>query len=117
MADGTVTIKIKVDGKEVEAQLSGVERQIDRTAEKASDAGESTQRDAKALGLALGTITASLVAAGLKAYEFSSQFNAAFAKTQTIMDQNVMAAEDMRAEVLRLSKDSAMAAEDVPEAA
>ncbi len=116
MADGTVTIKIKVDGKEVEAQLSGVERQIDRTAEKASDAGESTQRDAKALGLALGTITASLVAAGLKAYEFSSQFNAAFAKTQTIMDQNVMAAEDMRAEVLRLSKDSAMAAEDVSEA-
>lgn len=116
MPDGTVTIKIKVDGKEYEAELQNVDRRIDQTAEAASDVSESAQRDAKALGLALGAVTASLVAAGLKAYEFSSQFGAAFAKTQTIMDQNVMATEDMRSEILKLSKDSAMAADGVSEA-
>ncbi len=116
MPDGTVTIKIKVDGKEVEAELQEVNRQVDQTAENASDASEASQRDAKALGLALGAITTSLVAAGLKAYEFSSQFQAAFAKTQTIMDTNVMAVGDMRSAVLELSRDSAMAAGDVSEA-
>lgn len=116
MPDGTVTIKIKVDGKEVEAELKGVDRQIDQTAENASDASAASQRDAKALGLALAAITTSLVAAGLKAYEFSSQFQAAFAKTQTIMDTNVMAVGDMRSAVLELSRDSAMAAGDVSEA-
>lgn len=116
MPDGTVTIKIKVDGKEVEAELQEVNRQVDQTAENASDASEASQRDAKALGLALGAITTSLVAAGLKAYEFSSQFQAAFAKTQTIMDTNVLAVGDMRSAVLELSRDSAMAAGDVSEA-
>ncbi|MBQ1678682.1 MAG: phage tail tape measure protein [Oscillospiraceae bacterium] len=116
MPDGTVTIKIKVDGKEVEAELKGVDRQIDQTAENASDASAASQRDAKALGLALAAITTSLVAAGLKAYEFSTQFQAAFAKTQTIMDTNVMAVGDMRSAVLELSRDSAMAAGDVSEA-
>lgn len=116
MPDGTVTIKIKVDGKEVEAELQEVNRQVDQTAENASDASEASQRDAKALGLALGAITTSLVAAGLKAYEFSSQFQAAFAKTQTIMDTNVMAVGDMRSAVLELSRDSAMAAGDVSDA-
>ena len=116
MPDGKVTIKVGIDDKEVKPKLKGVEDQIDQTAEAGSDASERSQRDAKALDLAVVAIGAALVAAGLKAYAFASQFEAAFAKTQTIMDTNVMAAEDMRSAVLELSRDSAMAAEDVSEA-
>ena len=116
MADGTVTIKINVDGKDVEVELGKVKTQVEDTGETAAEVSDSAQRNAAAVGVALTAIATSLVAAGLKAYEFSSQFNAAFAKTQTIMDTNVMAAEDMRSSVLRLSRDSAMAAGDVSEA-
>ena len=116
MADGTVTIKINVDGKDVEVELGKVKTQVEDTGETAAEVSDSAQRNAAAVGVALAAIATSLVAAGLKAYEFSSQFQAAFAKTQTIMDTNVMAAEDMRSAVLRLSRDSAMAAGDVSEA-
>lgn len=116
MADGTVTIKINVDGKDVEVELGKVKTQVEDTGETAAEVSDSAQRNAAAVGVALAAIATSLVAAGLKAYEFSSQFNAAFAKTQTIMDTNVMAVGDMRSAVLELSRDSAMAAGDVSEA-
>jgi TP901 family phage tail tape measure protein len=116
MADGTVTIKINVDGKDIEVELGKVKTQVEDTGETAVEVSDSAQRNAAAVGVAIAAIATSLVAAGLKAYEFSSQFQAAFAKTQTIMDTNVMAAEDMRSAVLRLSRDSAMAAGDVSEA-
>ena len=103
MADGTVTIKINVDGKDVEVELGKIETQVEDTGETAAEVSDSAQRNAAAVGVALAAIATSLVAAGLKAYEFSSQFQAAFAKTQTIMDTNVMAAEDMRSAVLRSS--------------
>ena len=116
MADGTVTIKINVDGKDVEVELGKVKTQVEDTGETAAEVSDSVQRNAAAVGVALAAIATSLVAAGLKAYEFSSQFNAAFAKTQTIMDTNVMAVGDMRSAVLELSRDSAMAAGDVSDA-
>ena len=116
MADGTVTIKINVDGKDVEVELGKVKTQVEDTGETAAEVSDSAQRNAAAVGVALAAIATSLVAAGLKAYEFSSQFNAAFAKTQTIMDTNVMAVGDMRSAVLELSRDSAMAAGDVSDA-
>ena len=105
-----------MDGKEVELQLDKIEDQVKDTAGTASDASEQAAREAKAMALAVGTVTAALVVAGLKAYDMASDFDAAFAKTKTIMDQNAMAADDMRSSILDLSKDSAMAAEDVSEA-
>lgn len=116
MPDGTVTIKINVDGKEVSLELDKIDDKIEATGKTASGVTEGTERDLKAMGVALAAITTSLVAAGLKAYELSTQFSAAFAKTQTIMDTNVMAAGEMRSAILDLSRDSAMAAGDVSEA-
>lgn len=113
MADGQVTIKVTVDGKDVEIQLDKIEDQIEKTGDTASDAAEKATRDTKALALALSTVTAALVAAGLKAYDMASAFDAAFAKTKTIMDESAMSVGDMRSAVLTLSKDSAMAAEDL----
>lgn len=116
MADGQVTIKVTVDGKEVKVQLDKIEDQIEKTGDTASEASEKATRDTKAMALALSTVTAALVAAGLKAYDMASAFDAAFAKTRTIMDESAMSADDMRSAILDLSKDSAMAAEDVSEA-
>lgn len=116
MADGQVTIKVTVDGKEVAVQLGKIEDQIEKTGDTASEASEKATRDTKAMVLALSTVTASLVAAGLKAYDMASAYDAAFAKTRTIMDDSVMSAGEMRSAVLELSKDSAMAAEDVSDA-
>lgn len=116
MADGQVTIKVTVDGKEVKVQLDKIEDQIEKTGDTASEASEKATRDTKAMALALSTVTAALVAAGLKAYDMASAFDAAFAKTRTIMDESAMSADDMRSAILDLSKDSAMAADDVSEA-
>ena len=116
MADGKVTIKVEVDGKEVELDLKKIEQKIEETGEAASHVSEDATRDVKALDIALGAIAASLVAAGLKAYDMSSAFGAAFAKTQTIIDENAVSARKMRSAVLSLSRDSALAADDVSEA-
>lgn len=116
MADGQVTIKVTVDGKEVAVQLDKIEDEIRQTGDTASEASEKATRDTKAMALALSAVTAALVAAGLKAYDMASAFDAAFAQTRTIMDESVMRADDMRSAILDLSRDSAMAAEDVSQA-
>ncbi len=116
MADGHVTIKVTVDGKEVELQLDKIEDQIEKTGDTASEAAEKATRDTKAMALALSTVTAALVAAGLKAYDMASAYDAAFAKTRTVMDETAVSAGDMRSSILDLSRDSAMAAEDVSQA-
>lgn len=116
MADGSVTIQINVDGKDVEVKLDDLKKKISDVEGSANKATEQSTRDAKALALAMGGVAASLTAAGLKAYEMSSQFGTAFAKTKTIMDSNVVSSTAMRNAILALSKDSAMAATDVSEA-
>ena len=116
MADGHVTLKVTVDGKEVKVQLDKIEDQIEKTSDTASKAAEKATRDTKAMALALSTVTAALVAAGLKAYDMASAYDAAFAKTRTVMDETAVSAGDMRSAILDLSRDSAMAAEDVSQA-
>lgn len=116
MADGHVTIKVTVDGKEVELQLDKIEDQIEKTGDTASEAAKKATRDTKAMALAMSTVTAALVAAGLKAYDMASAYDAAFAKTRTVMDETAVSAGDMRSAILDLSRDSAMAAEDVSQA-
>lgn len=116
MADGSVTIKINAEGKDVETKLGEIQKKISDVENSADKATEESTRDAKAIALAMAGVAASLTAAGLKAYEMSSQFGAAFAKTTTIMDSNIVSVSAMRTSILELSKDSAMAATDVSEA-
>lgn len=116
MAEGKVTIKVEVDGKQVELDLEKIKQKIKEVDNTEAVASEDATRDVKALDIALGAIAASLVAVGLKAYDMSSAFGAAFAKTQTIIDENAVSARKMRSAVLSLSRDSALAADDVSEA-
>ena len=70
----------------------------------------------KSTGKSAAVVTAALVAMGTAAVNVSTQFDAAFAKTQTIMDTTAMSAQDMRQDILNLSTASGMAATDVSEA-
>lgn len=90
-SDGEVVIKITGDDGEFKKTL------------------EST-------GKLAAVVTAALVAMGAAAVNVSTKFDAAFAKTQTIMDTTAMSAQDMRQDILNLSTASGMAATDVSEA-
>lgn len=125
-ADGAVIITIDADGKlaikeleNTEKAVKGVGDESEESKDKVSGFGdEANKTDAKLSVLAAGAAAtaAALIAIGSAAITASSQFESAFAKTQTIMDTAVMSASDMRSEILDLSRDSAMAATDVSEA-
>lgn len=115
-ADGSVTIKIDVDGKEVEVDLEKVKKQIKDVEGQGRESTETLEDSLTALHIGLAAVSAALIAAGVASVEYAKEFNAAFAKTQTIMDENAMSASQMHDEILALSNDSAMAATDVSEA-
>lgn len=67
-------------------------------------------------GKSAAVVTAALMAMGTAAVNVSTKFDAAFAKTQTIMDATQVSVGDMRKDILDLSAVSGMAATDVSEA-
>ena len=89
--DGDVTIKITGDDREFKKTL-------------------------KSAGKSAAVVTGALVAMGTAAVSVSTKFDAAFAKTQTIMDATQVSVGDMRKDILDLSAASGMAATDVSEA-
>ena len=125
-ADGAVIITIDADGKlaikeleDTEKAVKGVGDESEESKEKVGGLGDETDKT----GLKMAALSASAAVAAKKLLDIgsaaitaSSQFESAFAKTQTIMDTAVMSASDMRSEILGLSRDSAMAATDVSEA-
>lgn len=125
-ADGAVIITIDADGKlaikeleNTKEKVKGVGDESEESKEKVRGFGDETDKT----GLKMAALSASAVVAtkklldiGSAAITASSQFESAFAKTQTIMDTAVMSTSDMRSEILDLSRDSAMAATDVSEA-
>lgn len=125
-ADGAVIITIDADGKlaikeleNTEKAVKGVGDESEESKEKVGGFGdEAKNTDAKLVMLSAGAAAAAaaLLSVGSAAITASSQFESAFAKTQTIMDTAAMSAYDMRSEILDLSRDSAMAATDVSEA-
>ena len=90
-SDGEVVIKITGDDSEFKKTLEGT-------------------------GKSAAIVTATLVAMGTAAVNASTKFDAAFAKTQTIMDATQVSVGDMRKDILDLSAASGMAATDVSEA-
>lgn len=125
-ADGAVIITIDADGKlaikeleDTKKAVKGVGDESEESKEKVCGFGdEAKNTDAKLAILSAGAAAAAaaLISVGSAAITASSQFESAFAKTQTIMDTAAMSAYDMRSEILDLSRDSSMAAADVSEA-
>lgn len=111
-ADGAVVIQIDADGKLAIKELKDTDKEIDNIGKSAEEA----QKGASAMAKGYAAVATAMTAAGVAAVKVSGQFDAAFAKTQTIMDETEVAVEDMREEVLALSDDSGMAATNVSEA-
>lgn len=111
-ADGSVIISIDADGKLAI-------KEIDNTSEKIGELGaksENTNKDLTKLAAGAAAVSAAMIALGKEAVEAATKFEAAFARTQTIMDETEMSVNGMRSSILKLSQDSAMAATDVSDA-
>ena len=111
-ADGSVIISIDADGKLAI-------KEIDNTSEKIGELGaksENTNKDLTKLAAGAAAVSAAMIALGKEAVEAATRFEAAFARTQTIMDETEMSVNGMRSSILKLSQDSAMAATDVSDA-
>lgn len=111
-ADGSVIIYIDADGKLAVKEL-------DKTGEKIESLGNNAQNAEKGMtALAAGSaaVTTALIAVGKAATDAATQFESAFAKTQTIMDETEVSVSSMRESILDLSSSSAMAATDVSDA-
>lgn len=115
-ADGKVTIQISADSKEAEDSLDRVKGKTDQVGDSAESTGSKSEAGFGAVALGAGAAAAALITATKAAVDYADAFEAAFAKTQTIMDTNVMSAEAMKGEVLDLSAATGMAATDVSEA-
>ncbi len=102
-----------------EQELRTLTRQTEKQAEAAEQVSEKTEKLTSGTGAmatafaAAGTALAALTG---KAVSAATEYEAAFAMTQTIMDAAQVGTAEMNAEVLALSKNSAMAAGTVSEA-
>ena len=115
-ADGKVVIQIEANSKEAEDSLDHVKGKTEEIGDSAESAGSKSEAGFGAVALGAGAVSTALIAATKAAVDYADAFEAAFAKTQTIMDTNVMSAEAMKGEVLDLSAATGMAATDVSEA-
>ena len=115
-ADGKVTIQIEANSKEAEDSLARVQGKTDQIGDSAEKTGSKSDAAFGAVALGAGAVSAALIAATKAAVDYADAFEAAFAKTQTIMDTNVMSAGAMKESVLDLSQATGMAATDVSEA-
>lgn len=115
-ADGKVTIQIEANSKEAEEALGRVQDKTEQVGDSADKAGSRSEAGFGAVALGAGAAATALIAATKAAVDYADAFEAAFAKTQTIMDTNVMSAEAMKDSVMDLSSVTGMAATDVSEA-
>lgn len=111
-ADGSVIISIDADGKLAIKELEKTGEEIGGLGEKAQNA----EKGMTELTAGAAAVTAALVAIGKAAIDAATQFESAFAKTQTIMDETEVSVSSMRESILDLSSLSAMAATDVSDA-
>lgn len=100
MADGNVVIKI--DGDD-----SGFADKLTKVSASANDLGDKAL---KVMGKGLAAGAAALTASGLAATVAGKAYETAFAKTMTIMDDNVVSAQDMSGAIVDLSNETGQAA-------
>lgn len=100
-------------------QMDSAGENVDDFGKAAEDAGDQAEKSAEAVGsLAKGAavVAGALLAAAAAAVSCATDFDAAFAKTQTIMDQTKVSVSEMSDDIMALSGSSAMAATDVSDA-
>lgn len=118
-SDGQVVIEIDADASGFETELDKAKGKVKDTEDGLGGLGGESEKVKEAMAAmtaAFAAASVALVSLGAKALGAASDYEAAFAKTQTIMDDTVVSIGVMNSEILDLSRTSAMAAGDVSEA-
>lgn len=100
-------------------QMDNAGENVDDFGKAAENAGNQAEKSAEAVGsLAKGAavVAGALLATAAAAVSCATDLDAAFAKTQTIMDQTKVSVGEMSDDIMALSGSSAMAATDVSDA-
>lgn len=100
-------------------QMDSAGENVDDFGKAAEDAGDQAKKSAEAVGSlakSAAVVAGALLAAAAAAVSCTTDFDAAFAKTQTIMDQTKVSVGEMSDDIMALSGSSAMAATDVSNA-
>lgn len=111
-ADGSVIIAIDADGKLAIKEIENTGKEIEGLGTKSKKANEGLTK----LAAGASAVAAALIAIGAKSVDAATKFEAAFARTQTIMDATEVSVESMQSSVMKLSQKTGMAATDVSDA-
>ena len=123
MADGSVTISITGDAKDLEAELKKVEKRIKETGDQSEETGKQGSKigsmisaGCKVAAAALAGVVTAAGGAALAAYKVGSDYETALQKVGTIADTAVKPLQTLSDEIMALSSKTGIAAADIAEA-
>lgn len=123
LADGSITISITGDAKDLEAELKKLQSKIKDTGKQSEQAGNTGSRfgdkisaGCKIAGAALLGVAAAAGGVALAAYKVGSSYETALAQVGTIADTSVKPLSVLSAEIMKLSSNTGIAAADIAEA-
>ena len=123
MADGSVTISITGDAKDLEAELKKVEKRIKETGDQSEETGKQGSKigsmisaGCKVAAAALAGVVTAAGGAALAAYKVGSDYETALAKVGTIADTAAKPLQTLSDEIMALSSKTGIAASDIASA-
>lgn len=123
MADGSVTISITGDAKDLEAELKKVEKRIKETGDQSEETGKQGSKigsmisaGCKVAAAALAGVVTAAGGAALAAYKVGSDYETALQKVGTIADTAVKPLQTLSDEIMALSSKTGIAASDIASA-
>lgn len=123
MADGSVTISITGDAKDLEAELKKVEKRLkdtggqsEETGKQGSKMGSMISAGCKIAGAALVGVATAAGGAALAAYKVGSDYETALQKVGTIADTAAKPLQTLSDEIMALSSKTGIAASDIASA-
>lgn len=123
MADGSVTISITGDAKDLEAELKKVEKRIKETGDQSEETGKQGSKlgsmisaGCKVAAAALAAVGTAAGGAAIAAYRVGSEYETALQKVGTIADAAAKPLQTLSDEIMALSSKTGIAAADIAEA-
>lgn len=123
MADGSITISITGDAKELEAELKKVNERIKQTGKNSEESGKQGSKlgsmisaGCKVAAAALAAVGAAAAGVAVASYKVGSEYETALAKVGTIADTAAKPLATLSDEIMNLSSQTGIAAADIAEA-
>lgn len=123
MADGSITISITGDAKELEAELKKVNDRIKQTGKNSEESGKQGSKlggmisaGCKVAAAALAAVGTAAAGVAVASYKVGSEYETALAKVGTIADTAAKPLATLSDEIMNLSSQTGIAAADIAEA-